>query len=222
MPLPRDDTRRPGQQRARAPVNVGRRSAAEARGDPAPQDPATLCACTVSSVSLSAGDIVVLRVAGEIDLGTDAVLRCALDAVLDQQPAHLVVDLAELRFCSARGMSVLVAAAVSAAAHGTQYAVSGAPGRITRFWSMLWPVGQLPVQFPTTVAAVLSALADQAGPLDRTRPQARSRTRCGLVSATERDTYDRSPSTDRAVIAEPTVIIPPTMTAEPGPVHCPG
>jgi STAS domain len=115
----RDDTRRPGQPRARSAVNRGRRTGPGARGDPAPQDPKTLSACTVSSVSLSAGNIVVLRVGGEIDLGNDGVLRQALDAALDGQPGHLVVDLAELRFCSASGMSMLVSAASAAAAHAS-------------------------------------------------------------------------------------------------------
>lgn len=183
MALHRDDTRRPGQRRTREAV--GRMVGAGARGDPAPQALASLSVCSVASLSLATGGIVVLRVVGDVDLGSDAVLRHALDAALDHHPRHLVVDLSELRFCSVRGMGMLVAAAATAATHGTQYAVSGAPGQITRFWSMLWPLGQLPIQFPTTAAGVLAALDGLAAPLDgsSTRPRARRRTRRGLVIA---------------------------------------
>jgi hypothetical protein len=40
--------------------------------------------------------------------------------------------------------------------------VSGVPGRTSRLWSMLWPLEQQPVQFPTAAAGVLAALADGA------------------------------------------------------------
>ncbi len=212
MALHRDDTRRPGQRRTR---EVGRSVGAGARGDPAPEAMASLPICSVSSLSLATGGIVVLRVVGEIDLGSDAVLRGALNAALDQHPGHLVVDVSEMRFCSVRGMGMLVAAAATAATQGTQYAVSGAPGRVTRFWSTLWPVGQLPIQFPNAAAGVLAALAalaDLAAPLDgpagsrdgsSTRPRARRRTRRGLVIATGMDSHDRLPSTDPAIIGQP-------------------
>lgn len=203
MALHRDDTRRPGQRRSREAV--GRTVGAGARGDPAPQALGSISVCSVSSLSLATGGIVVLRVVGDVDLGSDAVLRRALDAALDQHPGHLVVDLSELHFCSVRGMGMLVGAAAAAATHGTQYAVSGAPGRVIRFWSMLWPVGQLPIQFPTTAAGVLAALDDLAAPLDgsSTRPRARRRTRRGLVIAAGTDAHDRLPSTGWAIIGQP-------------------
>jgi anti-anti-sigma factor len=211
MALQRGDTRRPGSPSVRAAVSVGSRSGPGARGDPAPKDQTTLCTCNASSFSLSAGVIVVLRVSGEIDLGNDRVLRDALDAVVEQRPGHLVVDLGALRFCSVRAMSMLVAAAAAAAAHGTRYGVSAVPERITRFWSILWPVGQLPIQFPTAAAAIFAALADQEGPPDGTPPRARRRTRRGLVSVKGGDTHGRSLSTDRPVSVQPVVIDPEVL-----------
>ena len=201
MSLHRDDTRGPEQPIARTVVSLGSGSGPGARGDPAPEDPTTPGACTVSSLSLSDGEIVVLRVAGEIDLGSDLVLRRALDAALAGRPGHLVVDLSELRFCSVRGMSMLVAAAATAAAQGTQYVVSAVPGRFTRFWSMLWPVGQLPIQFSTAAAGVVAAQAHQKGARDGARPRARRRTRRGLVSVPSEETHARLPSADQSARA---------------------
>ncbi|MQA15163.1 MAG: STAS domain-containing protein [Pseudonocardiaceae bacterium] len=111
------------------------------------------CSCTTESLSSPVGELTVLRVGGEVDLLTIPVLRAAVDYHLDRQPAHLVVDLARLRFCSARGMSLLVHAGVTAAQGGIEYALSAVPPRLGRIWDELWP-DELPVCYPSTAAAV--------------------------------------------------------------------
>jgi hypothetical protein len=71
---------------------------------------AALCSCTSTSLSSPAGEVIVLRVAGEVDLSTVSVLQAALADSVARGPCHLVVDLAGLTFCSARGLTLLVGA----------------------------------------------------------------------------------------------------------------
>ncbi|WP_410597800.1 STAS domain-containing protein [Amycolatopsis sp. lyj-23] len=52
----------------------------------------------------------VLAVTGEVDLQTGPVLQELVFAAVDQAPARLVLDLSAVRFFSAAGLTVLVAA----------------------------------------------------------------------------------------------------------------
>lgn len=122
-------------------------------------DPATWCSCTTESVRCSAGEIIVLRVDGEIDLCTLPILQTAMGGSLDQHPAHLVVDLARMTFCSARGLTLLVEVGRTAAAKATGYVVSGVPPEIDRVWTLLWDRGDLPVRCRSTAAAVAAIRA---------------------------------------------------------------
>ncbi|MQA15179.1 MAG: STAS domain-containing protein [Pseudonocardiaceae bacterium] len=122
------------------------------------QAPAAACSCTTESLPSPAGELTVLRVGGEVDLLTTPVLRAALDYHLDRRPAHLLVDLARLRFCSARGMGLLVHARVTATKRGIEYAISAVPSRLGRLWDELWP-GELPDCYPSTAAAVAALRA---------------------------------------------------------------
>jgi anti-anti-sigma factor len=134
-----------------------------ARGDPTGR-----CTCDTTSVSSPTGEsIVVLRVAGEVDLATVDLLATALTAVLRRQPDHLVVDLARLTFCGACGLTVLAEAGVSAAGTGTCYRVSAATRLMARCWSRLWDEGEQPTQFPSCAAAVSAAWGEPA----RSTPQ---------------------------------------------------
>lgn len=91
---------------------------------------AALCSCTATS--LSSGEIIVPRVAGEVDLSTVSVLQDALTGNLKRGPRHLVVDVAGLTFCNARGATLLVEAGRTAAGRGTGYAVTAAAGSLLR------------------------------------------------------------------------------------------
>lgn len=119
------------------------------------------------------GNIVVLRVAGEIDLTTIALMQSALNGAVSVRQDTLVVDLSGVTFCSARGLEVLIEAAALAAGHGIRYAISGASAQVQRTWSMLWPADHLPVHYPTARIAVLAAIGRHAARRDRVRPQAR-------------------------------------------------
>ena len=85
-------------------------------------DAAALCSCTATSIPTPSGEVEVLRVDGEVDLLTVATLQDALTSGLARGPCHLLVDLAELTFCSVRGLSLLVEAGRTAAGQGTGYA----------------------------------------------------------------------------------------------------
>lgn len=60
------------------------------------------------------GDIMVVQMAGEIDMRSLAVLRDALSAAADRKPADLVVDLAGVTFCCVRGFALPADAARTA------------------------------------------------------------------------------------------------------------
>lgn len=118
----------------------------------------TVCSCTSESLSSPAGEISVLRVYGEVDMLTVPQLVAALDYHLGRRPAHLVVDLAGLTFCSARGMGLFVHAGATAADCGIGYAISGVLPQLDRLWHALWP-GELPACYPSTAAAVAALRA---------------------------------------------------------------
>jgi anti-anti-sigma factor len=126
-------------------------------------DAVASCSCAATALASPAGEVLVLRVAGEVDLLTIAVLQGALRNSLARGPCHLLVDLAELTFCSVRGLSLLVQAGRTAAGQGTGYSISAASAQSDHAWTLLWPVGELPSRHPTAAAGVAAALAD-AGP----------------------------------------------------------
>jgi len=129
------------------------------------------CSCTTISIPSPAGEVLVLRVAGAVDMLTIAVLQSALTGGLARGSCHLLVDLAELTFCDVRGLALLIQANHTAVGQGTGYAVSAASSQATRVWTILWPVGELPTQYPTAAAGVAAAMAEvgSAGTADRVR-----------------------------------------------------
>ncbi len=62
-----------------------------------------------TTVSARAG-ATVLSVAGEVDLATAPALENAIDAILGERPASLIIDLTAVSFLASAGMATLVAA----------------------------------------------------------------------------------------------------------------
>jgi anti-anti-sigma factor len=150
MPVLRDDIRsRPRRRLAVRRVHDPRRTRVDA---------AALCSCSATSIPAPAGEVLVLRVAGEVDLLTIDVLQGALTSSLARGPCHVLVDLVELTFCSVRGMGLLVQAGRTAAEQGTGYSVTAASPQVDRAWALLWPVGE-PTRCSTAAAGVASAVA---------------------------------------------------------------
>jgi len=116
------------------------------------------CECTAVSLGAPPDDVIVVRVAGEVDLLTGPVLQDALADSLARGPCDLVVDLAAMTFCDVRGLTMLVQAGVTAAERGVGYAVAAAPQQARRVWPMLWPAVELPRQFPSAAAGILAAM----------------------------------------------------------------
>jgi len=115
----------------------------------------------IESSQCAAREIIVLRVAGEVDLCTIPILAAALDASLDQRPAYLVVDLAQMTFCSVRGLDLLTQTGRIAAAAATGYAVTGVLPRINRVWTLCWG-DDCPVRYRSTATAVLGIQAAES------------------------------------------------------------
>jgi anti-anti-sigma factor len=110
--------------------------------------------CAIESLPCAAGEIIVLRVSGEVDVCHVPILQAALDAGLDRRPAYLVVDLARMTFCSARGLDLLTQTGRTAAENATGYAVSGVLPQTARVWTLCWDDDRLPVRYRSTAAAV--------------------------------------------------------------------
>lgn len=109
--------------------------------------------CNAESLRCPAGEIIVLRVAGQIDLYTLPRLQLALDGSLKRRPAHLVVDLTGTTFCSIQGLARLTQTGHTAADQATGYAVSGVPPHLDRVWTLGWD-GEVPVRHRSIVVAV--------------------------------------------------------------------
>ncbi|MHA6623149.1 STAS domain-containing protein [Pseudonocardia sp. DLS-67] len=116
--------------------------------------------CEPAVESGPAGNIVVLRLAGEIDLLTIPTVRAALVEAVAQRPADLVIDLAAVSFCCVRGFALLAATAHDAQSSGICCAVSGMRPHLDRVASMLWPE-QLCVRIRSVAAAVAAIRIDQ-------------------------------------------------------------
>lgn len=82
--------------------------------------------------------IVILRMAGEIDLYTQPAVETALRSGLHAGAHHLLVDFSAVTFCGARGLGAVADTAPTAAEHGIGYAVSGLTPHLDRAAATLW------------------------------------------------------------------------------------
>ncbi|MBA2323510.1 MAG: STAS domain-containing protein [Pseudonocardiales bacterium] len=78
-----------------------------------------VCSCCCRSAYIPGPSIDVLRIVGEIDLLTHRLITRALRAALDRDLSHLVVDLAGVTSCGARGFALFSDAALIARANAT-------------------------------------------------------------------------------------------------------
>jgi anti-sigma B factor antagonist len=103
----------------------------------------------------------VMDVAGEIDLATGAQLRACLEEIISghRRPAHVIVDLSNVAFCDASGLSVLVAAHQQAQRQGGQLHLVCPEGQVLRVLRITELTRLLPVH-----RTLSDALAD-GGPV---------------------------------------------------------
>lgn len=119
------------------------------------------CSCEAVPVPGDGEEIVVLRLAGEIDLVGYPMLAEALAGSLRAAPRHLVVDLAAVTFCGVRGFCMLGDAAATAAVGGTAYAISGIRGGLDHIAVLLWE-DTGPTRYRTEAGAVTAIRAGRA------------------------------------------------------------
>lgn len=88
-------------------------------------------------VGTAEGLVLVLH--GDLDLGTERELRAALTAALATRDAgvSLIVDVADVGFCAARGLSVLGEVAARCSATGVPFAVRRCPDHVHRLVEVL-------------------------------------------------------------------------------------
>jgi anti-sigma B factor antagonist len=60
------------------------------------------------------GDGATLKVAGQLDVSTEGILRAALDEAVEPPAAKIVLDVSELNFMDSSGLAVLIVAARTA------------------------------------------------------------------------------------------------------------
>lgn len=117
----------------------------------------------IESHASPGGEILVVRVAGDVDVATISDVEATLTAALDRRPAHVVVDLAAVTFCGARGLGLLEWGLVTANERGIGYVLSGYAAHIERIWVLLSCL-ELPVRHRSVAAAVTAIRAgDVAG-----------------------------------------------------------
>jgi anti-anti-sigma factor len=89
------------------------------------RDAAAGCCCDVESWASSDGEILVVRVSGELDMLTRPIVAATLAEAVSRAPRHLVVDLAAMTFCCARGFALLAETALAAATRDVAFVLSG-------------------------------------------------------------------------------------------------
>ena len=107
------------------------------------------------------GEILVLRISGEVDVATVPQVCAALVSLLARRPTHAILDLSGLKFCSVRGLAVLQEAAATAAERSIGFSVAAPPRAVLRSWVLMAAGGELPARHRTAGAAVLAAVADR-------------------------------------------------------------
>jgi anti-sigma B factor antagonist len=130
--------------------------------------PGRLGRCEVVLSAPSVGQLAVLRVIGEVDSASISLVSVALGSCLARRPAHLIVDLTQLHFCSARGLALLVDTGLAASKLGIGYSLAGCSGLHERLLVLLWH-DQAPRRYRDVPEALDEAAIDQEDDFPRHR-----------------------------------------------------
>lgn len=110
--------------------------------------------------------IVTVEVIGQIESGTEPVLRHALDCALAHHPRDVIADVSGIAFCSVRALGTLLLGATEARRHGVRWAFAGMNPSMLRLWQIVYPrdlAGRAPRY--ATVSEATAALS-RAQPID--------------------------------------------------------
>jgi anti-sigma B factor antagonist len=108
-------------------------------------DCAARCGWELTIEPVPAGNSVVVRVAGDIDMLTLPHVWTALITALEQQPVDLTVDMSEVGFCGVRGFALLAAIARVTRTGGIGYTVTGLGRHLERPTTLLWADDASPI-----------------------------------------------------------------------------
>jgi anti-anti-sigma regulatory factor len=129
---------------------------------PHDSDPWALSCSSLDIEAGPGGNIVVVRLAADVDMLTLPLVWAAVITALDHDPADLVVDLSGVGFCGVRGFGLLAAIARITAAGGIGYTISGLGRHHERGASLSCPPGQQIGRARSATAAVTAIREDQA------------------------------------------------------------
>lgn len=108
-------------------------------------------------------DAIVLAVSGELDVASAPMLRDHVGFALGRRPAHLILDLAGLRFCDAAGLSAFAMARKASTRDGASLALAAVPRAVIRLLRMTGMDRVLDI-YPSVAAAAPQAPGGR-GPL---------------------------------------------------------
>ncbi|MEU5866463.1 MULTISPECIES: STAS domain-containing protein [unclassified Nonomuraea] len=116
--------------------------------------------------------ITVVTVAGEVDATASGHLEAYLDQVRRSLDEHLIFDVSRLAFLDSSGLSVLLAAATLARAHGVDVHLAGLRPTVARLLEITGTVELVTIHDHVTRAvAAVEALRDaRAGALEAAGP----------------------------------------------------
>jgi anti-anti-sigma factor len=81
-------------------------------------------------------DAVVLRLAGELDLGTANQVEAALESALGRSPRVVVIDLRDLSFIDSTGLRVVLDAEASSRQNGYALRLVRGPAQVDRVFKL--------------------------------------------------------------------------------------
>lgn len=88
-----------------------------------------------------AGDTLVFRLRGSLDLATAPTVRAALNDATDNDSHHIIVDLTQLEFLDSTGLGVLIGAHRRTAEHGGSLRLVVHEGSISRLLHITGLIG---------------------------------------------------------------------------------
>lgn len=122
----------------------------------------------IGSVKVT-GDLAVVTLVGEIDLYSEPLLHARLQEAIAADPRAVVVDMALVTFCDARGLGLLVAAANALRDRGGRLSIRAAPYALRRILQILGLTDALQVEPASTADGVLGVDLAAAARLPLTR-----------------------------------------------------
>ena len=159
-----------------------------------------------------AGNSVVVRVAGDIDMLALPHVWTALITALDYQPMDLTVDMSEIGFCGVRGFALLAAMARITKTGGIGYTITGLGSHLERPTSLLWSGDTSPIPAASTPRQPPSPTT--RSPIPAQRPQPVRLTPATPRRPVEKVTHDDDLDNHRRT--NPLSVSPPRLRPHPG------